>query len=87
MPITRPAEVSAKLKTLLFRENGSLHAVFTIAYEGGSTAEMAYDVSPENTSKLIDQPIPQGLTTLREGIVIALYSYLVQLGTLKGAIS
>lgn len=87
MPITTTVQVVNTLASLTFNENGTMDATFSVKLDGERVADKNFHIDATATTAILDAPIPQGFTTMREGVIVGVYQYLISTGKLVGSMS
>lgn len=87
MPITTTVEVVNTLASLTFNANGTMDATFSVVIGGQAALDKHFHLDVPTTTSILDAPIPQGFTTMREGVIVGVYIYLLTTGQLVGTMS
>ena len=87
MPITSSVEIVNTLSSLTFNANGTLDATFSVLIGGLPALDKSFHIDAINSSVILDSPVPQGFDTMREGVIVGVYQYLLTSGQLHGVMS
>ena len=86
MPIISTSNVSKEIRSLLFSNDGSLTVILTKTEDGIVVGEESYRITPEEAAPLLDSSVREGFT-IRQQIILAVYSYLLTSGLVAGTIT